>query len=142
MLVQCTILFINTFWIVYSQILKNTIELSYISNISNIFYISYISDMSIASIVSDLDRKVTSLTRAHQSLKTKVEKRFEALDRNDQLGCLIVQGKGLPLNQKNERLCDVLIQLAQQKLNIKIQTDDIAWIRRISVKKSAPILAK
>ena len=101
-----------------------------------------ISKISITSIVYNLDRKVSSLTRAHQALKTKVDKKFESLDKNDQLGCLIVQGKGLPLYQKNERLCDVLIQLAQQKLNVKIQTDNIAWIHRISVKRTAPILAK
>ena len=101
-----------------------------------------ISRMSIASIVSDLDKKVSSLSRAHQALKSKVDKRFEALDRNDQLGCILIQGKGLPLYAKNERLCDVVKHLAHQKLNIKIQNDDIAWIRRISVKRTAPILTK
>ena len=94
------------------------------------------------SRLSQLEAHHKSLAAAHRNLEAKVHKKFVDLDRKDQVGSIILQGKSLPRYEKNEKLFKIIQQLADKHLKIKICDLDIDYIRRITNKKSAPILIK
>ena len=89
-----------------------------------------------------LTKRVSAIEASHETLHKLVTKRFENYDRRDQIGCLVVQGKGLPVFVKNEKLSDLVISLALKHLSIKVAKDDISFVRRIAIKKTAPVLIK
>ena len=105
--------------------------------------------MSVTVTPEDLDRRVRQLetshqelAASHQSLEIRVNKKFVDLDRKEQVGCLLLQGRSLPNYEKNEKLFKIVQRLAEKHLRIKIVDLDVDYIRRIVNKKTAPILIK
>ena len=92
--------------------------------------------------LEEMNQRLQALELSHENLRKLVTKRLEHFDRQDQIGCVILQGKKLPPYKKNEKLSDLVVTLAKNQLNVNIDPSGICFVRRIAIRKTAPILMK
>ena len=94
------------------------------------------------SSLEDIEKRLRDLEASHKNLEISVKRKFVDLDRKSQVGCLVLQGKNLPNFVRNEKLFNVVRELARKHLKVEIKESDVDYVRRISTRKNAPILIR